>query len=75
MITKADKGNTLVILYTNDYSKKVNNFISNNNFHQTANGITNRLQRDIRSTINECQIIIPKESLVYKCILTIKMMC
>jgi hypothetical protein len=42
MITKADKGRTLVILYINDYNKKVNNFISNNNFHQTANDITNR---------------------------------
>ena len=65
MITKADKGNSIVILYIyiyiNNYNKKVSVFISNNNFHKTASDITNRLQRDIRSTINECQNIIPKE--------------
>jgi hypothetical protein len=61
MITKADKGNSIVILYVVDYSNKVDTFISNNNFMTSKMDITNRLQRDIRTTVNECQRIIPKE--------------
>ena len=61
MITKADKGNTVIITYTSEYNKKVNNFINSNNFIQDIGNITSRLQRDIRSTTNECQYPIPKE--------------
>jgi Tol biopolymer transport system component len=50
MITKADEGNSIVILYIEDYNKKVNTFISNNNFHKTTSDITNKLQRDIRNS-------------------------
>jgi len=32
MISKADKGHSIVIVYQNEYHRKVNNFISNNNF-------------------------------------------
>jgi hypothetical protein len=60
MITKTDKGNTLIILYKNVYNKKVHNFISNNKFHQTASDITNRLQLDITNTVNEYQNIVSK---------------
>jgi hypothetical protein len=62
MISKADKGNSIIILYTEDYNKKVDTFITNNNFHKTANDITKKLQRDMRNTINNCQTIIPKEN-------------
>ena len=31
-VTKADKGNSIVILYQDDYNTKVEDFISNNNF-------------------------------------------
>ena len=61
MITKADKGNSIIIIYTDDYNKKVNAFIANNSFQKTSNDITRKLQRDIRNTINDCQNIIPKE--------------
>jgi hypothetical protein len=60
MVTKADKGNTM-ITYKIDHNRKINNFINNNNFIQDANNVTNRLQRDIRNTINECHYLIPKE--------------
>ena len=56
-VTKADKGNSIVILYQDDYNKKVEDFISNNNFTITNNDITKHLQREIRSTINECQSV------------------
>jgi len=61
MIRKADKGNTVIITYTSEYNKEVNNFINSNNFIQDIGNTTCRLQRDIRSTINECQYFIPKE--------------
>jgi hypothetical protein len=61
MITKADKGNSIIILYIEEYNKKVSTFIASNNFHKAMNDITSKLQRDIRNTINECQNIIPKE--------------
>jgi hypothetical protein len=34
MITKADKGKTCVIIYNNDYTNKVQNFLDNNNFQK-----------------------------------------
>ena len=61
MITKGDKGNSIIIIYTEEYNKKVNAFIANNSFHKTSNDITKKLQRDVRNRINECQNIIPKE--------------
>jgi hypothetical protein len=61
MITKADKGNSNVILYTVDYNNKVDNFIISNNFTSSKMGITNTLQRDIRTAVNEYQTIIPKD--------------
>jgi len=61
MNTKADKGNSIIVIYIEEYNKKVNTFIANNSFHKTNNDITKRLQQDIRNTINECQNIIPKE--------------
>jgi hypothetical protein len=62
MITKADKGNKVIITYTSEYNKKVNNFINSNNFIQDISNITSRLQHDIRRTINECQHLVPKEN-------------
>ena len=45
MITKADKGNTIIIIiYSNDYNKKVNNFITDN-FLPITNDITDKLQK------------------------------
>jgi hypothetical protein len=32
MITNAVKDNTIIIVYSNDYNKKVNKFIADNNF-------------------------------------------
>ena len=51
MITKADKGNTVIIIYTNDYNKKVNNFVTDNDFLLITNDITDKLQKEIRNAI------------------------
>jgi hypothetical protein len=61
MITKADKGNSIVILYINDYNKKIEDFISNNNFTLVNRDTTNKLQHEIRATIEACCEVIPRE--------------
>jgi len=62
MITRADKGNSMVILPTHQYMTKIQNFILNNNFHTTTTDPTNTFQTEIRQTIKESTALIPKES-------------
>jgi len=61
MIYKAEKGNSIIITYQDEYHRKVMNFISNNNFTIVKNDFTKKFQRDLRSNINVCQLIIQKE--------------
>jgi hypothetical protein len=61
IITKTDKGNSTIIIYENDYNSKIQDFIANNNFTQLTHDVTNKLQRNIRTAINECNDIIPKD--------------
>jgi hypothetical protein len=58
IITKADKGNSTIVIYETDYNTKIQNFITNNNFTQLTHDVTNKLQRNIRTAINECKDII-----------------
>jgi len=61
LITKADKGKSTTIIYESDYNSKVHAFITNNNFTQLTHDVTNKLQWNIRTTINECNDIIQKD--------------
>ena len=65
MITKEDKGNTVIIIIiiicSNDYNKKVNSFITDNDFLLITNDITDKLQKEIRNAIRESTNLIPKE--------------
>jgi len=58
MTSKADKGNSIVILYQDEYNQKVVEYISNNTFTTAKTDITENLQREIRNTINDCQRVI-----------------
>ena len=62
IVTKADKGNSMIIIPEADYNNKVQNFIANNNFTLTPQDNTKGLQRIMRTAINECKDIIPKEA-------------
>jgi hypothetical protein len=62
MVTKADKGNSQIILPESEYNSKVNDIIANNNFSLIPQDNTKRLQRTVRATVNECKNIIPKDS-------------
>jgi len=61
-VTKADKGNSIIRLYEDDYNSKIHTFFSSNNFPQSAQDITSKLQRNIRTAINECSDIILKDN-------------
>jgi len=54
VVSKADKGNSIIITYKEEYHNKVVNFVSNNNFTNTKSDLTKKFQRDLRSNINEC---------------------
>jgi hypothetical protein len=61
VIYKADKGNSIVITYQDEYHRKVMSFISNNNFTIVKNDLTKKFQRDLRGNINVCHLIIQKD--------------
>ena len=62
MITRADKGNTIVILPTHQYETKIQYFIRNNNFRTATTDPTNIFQTKIKQTIKESTTLIPKDS-------------
>ena len=61
MITRADKGNSIVILLTQQYETKIQNFIHNKYFHTATTDPTNIFQNQIKQTIKESTSLIPKE--------------
>jgi hypothetical protein len=62
LTTKADKGNSVVVVYRDEYEQKVKNFISNNETTETNGNITAKFQKDIRTTLNECKQKIDTDS-------------
>jgi hypothetical protein len=62
IITKADKGNTLVILQKDVYNEKVKEFMIQNNFTKLTHDITSKQQRTIRSSLNKCKDIINRDT-------------
>jgi hypothetical protein len=58
---KADKGNTIVITYINDYHNKIKDFIVTNKFTNSTKDPTNNFQKQIRHTVNNCTAVIPKD--------------
>jgi hypothetical protein len=45
LISKADKGNSTVIVYQNEYHSEVNNFISNSNFRRANKDPTKNFKK------------------------------
>jgi hypothetical protein len=62
IITKADKGKTIVILTKEDYTQKVNNFIQENQFTLLNNDPTKNHRKAIKHIMTQCNNIIPKEN-------------
>jgi hypothetical protein len=61
MITKADKGNSIVVVDQDAYQEKVLRFIKENNFTNLINDPTNKFQKEIREVVNDCQQLIRKK--------------
>jgi hypothetical protein len=62
IVTEADKGSSMIIIYENEYNSKVHDFISSNNFEKAPKDLTEKLQRKIRAVVNDYKEVIPKES-------------
>jgi hypothetical protein len=61
MITKADKGNTLIIISKDEYHLKICDFITQNKFTKIRNNYTNAQQKHINTVINTCKIAIRQQ--------------
>ena len=51
MITRTDKGKTIVIIDTDEYNKKTMDFINNNNFKNLNNNPTDKFQKSIKENL------------------------
>jgi hypothetical protein len=58
MIARADKGNSSVILPTQQYESKIQDFLQNNNFITTTKDTTNTFQAEIKNTIKQSKTLI-----------------
>jgi hypothetical protein len=56
--TKADKGNTLIIMHKDEYDQKIEEFIATNNFTKLTKDKTKQQHKAIRTTVNTCNSII-----------------
>jgi hypothetical protein len=61
MISKADKGNSIIILYTTDYIQKLLDFILSNNFHELISDPTKKFQAKIRDTLKRSKTLIQQK--------------
>jgi hypothetical protein len=61
MITKADKGNALVIIYQQEYDKKAEDFINSDHFSTLNKDPTQMFQKEIWKAITHCTTTISKK--------------
>jgi hypothetical protein len=62
MISKTDKGNTIVILPIQQYDMKIQNFITENHFQTINTDRTKIFQNQIRNTVNNSKTPNPQNS-------------
>ena len=61
IIDQSDKGNSMIVMYADEYNSKVQAFISDNNFTPSKQDFTKLLQRATRSIVKESNVILPKD--------------
>jgi pyruvate carboxylase len=59
IITKVDKGSSIVIIYAHDHHTKIMQFISDNKYDTLPHDPTNKFQRTLRATVNNSETLIP----------------
>ena len=62
IVTKADKGNTLVIIDNNSYIGKVERFIQENDIATLDKDPTNDFAKEINKTLNSCNTFFKNET-------------
>lgn len=60
LITKADKGNTVVVMYRSQYNDKIDEYIGNHNISILTKDPTNTYHKIVNSTINKSTILLNK---------------
>jgi hypothetical protein len=60
ILTKADKGNTVIIIHKDVYHQKINDFISQHKFTKVRNNYTNVQQKAVKTAINACKTTIKR---------------
>ena len=65
IVTKADKGQTLVILTNEDYKRKINEFFINNNIVEIKSDPTDRFNSNMKSVLNKTKYIITNDEKKY----------
>jgi hypothetical protein len=63
IVTQADKGKTIVIIHSNEYSEKVNSFLLANNFNTRTKDTNEKFQKSIHKTMQDCNLIIVKRQI------------
>ena len=62
MIAREDKGNSIVILPTQQYESTIQDFLHGNNFITTTRDPTNTFQTEIKNTIKQSKTLSPSDS-------------
>jgi hypothetical protein len=62
MIARADKGNSIVILPTQQYHSTIQDFLHGNNFITTTRDPTNSFQTEIKNTVKQSRTLIPRDN-------------
>ena len=62
--TQADKDKTIVIIISEKYSYKIHTFLTTNNFRTLPRDPTDRYQKPIHKTTQECNLIIDKRQII-----------
>jgi hypothetical protein len=65
IVTQADKGKTIVITDSKEYSKKVHSFLIASNSNMLTIEPTNKFQKLINKTMQECNLIIDKRQIKF----------
>jgi len=61
IITRADKGKRMVIIYEHEYHKKIKVFLSKNNTEHFPTNPTNKYQTHLTRKVKECEFIFLKK--------------
>jgi hypothetical protein len=60
-ITKADKGNSIIIIHLEEYHCRILDFISSSNFTISKKDLTKTFQKELRNLTSDCHSVVKKQ--------------